>query len=101
MGGNTQVSYNDYGLIVEYHGLEGTENEKPSDVSMLNVSGNSPTVIFKYAPMTGNVEQDYNQLKNSGYNVTTNGGSVRIIFGKYCVLIDNVHAEAYINFDYQ
>lgn len=108
-GGNTYVFYENYGISAiysgddgfntAYYGYEPTSNEKPSRVR--DFGNNESTIVFKYAPMTGSVEQDYEQLKSSGFRVTTNGGSTSVDCGKYGVLIDNLKADAYIKFDYR
>ena len=98
-GGNTYILYSNYGFAATYHGLEGTESKKPLDVN--TYGDNISTKLFNAAPMTGNVEQDYNQLKNQGYSVTTNGGSTCVDCNKYEVLLDNNNAEAYIKFDFR
>ena len=96
--GNTRIYYDNYGFMAEYFGLDGTEALKPLRVS---APGNSPTVIFKYAPMTGSVEQDYNQLKNQGYDITTDGITSVILCGKYGIYLTNNTAQCFIQFDYQ
>lgn len=96
LGGHTRIFYDNYGFSAEYSGLEGTENEKP-----LFVGSSNTLNLFSKVNITSSIDGLYAQLKNDGFNVTTNGGSVRIDLGKYGVLIDRVHAEAYINFDYR
>lgn len=85
LGGNIRVFYDNYGLSAKYHGLEGTEYLKP-DFVFSTVA----TEIFEDAPMTGNAEDDYNELKSKDFNVTTNGGSAEVLCGKYGI---HLHAN--------
>lgn len=97
--GNTYILYGNYGIAATYRGLEGTEELKPLDI---NTYGDSEsTLIFNKAPMTNSIEQDYIQLKNSGYDATTDGITIEILCGKYGIHLDIQGARAFIIFDYR
>ena len=97
-GGDTYVFYDNYGLRATYFGLTGTESLKPEEIYSA-----SATNIFTYAPLTGDYKKDYNELKNNGFDVTTNGGSAEVLCGKYGLHLHatSKNAKAFIRFDYR